>query len=114
MAALRLGELLDAQLVVDRRHLARDDRRGSVEVEIIETHWHDFVDTGGGFDVVYTDEVIVHFNDLGGFFKKAYSVLRDGGRTIGAATTPEPTVGLVFYDLRSCLRALESAEDDAA
>src|SRR3954451_10751081 len=28
-------------------------------------------------------------------------VVRDGARTIVAATTPEPTVGLVFYDLKS-------------
>jgi predicted regulator of Ras-like GTPase activity (Roadblock/LC7/MglB family) len=33
-------------------------------------------------------------------------VVRDGGRLIAATTTPEPTVGLVFYDLKSCLRAL--------
>jgi hypothetical protein len=25
---------------------------------------------------------------------------------IAATTTPEPTVGLVFYDLKSCLRSL--------
>jgi predicted regulator of Ras-like GTPase activity (Roadblock/LC7/MglB family) len=31
-------------------------------------------------------------------------VLRDGGRTIVATTGPEPTVGLVFYDLKSALR----------
>jgi len=31
-------------------------------------------------------------------------VVRDGGRVIAATTTPEPTVGLVFYDLKSCLR----------
>jgi predicted regulator of Ras-like GTPase activity (Roadblock/LC7/MglB family) len=36
-------------------------------------------------------------------------VVRDADRTIAAATTPEPTVGLVLYDLKSCLRAL--AED---
>src|SRR5689334_19908400 len=33
-------------------------------------------------------------------------VVRDADRTIAAATTPEPTVGLVLYDLKSCLRAL--------
>jgi predicted regulator of Ras-like GTPase activity (Roadblock/LC7/MglB family) len=27
-------------------------------------------------------------------------------RTIAATTGPEPTVGLVFYDLKSCLRSL--------
>ena len=32
-------------------------------------------------------------------------VVRDGGRTIAATTSPEPTVGLVFYDLKSCLRS---------
>jgi predicted regulator of Ras-like GTPase activity (Roadblock/LC7/MglB family) len=38
-------------------------------------------------------------------------VVRDADRLIAATTTPEPTVGLVFYDLKSCLRALgETAE----
>ena len=31
-------------------------------------------------------------------------VVRDGDRMIAASTAPEPTVGLVFYDLKSCLR----------
>src|SRR3954454_4478 len=31
-------------------------------------------------------------------------VVRAGGRTILATTRPDPTVGLVLYDLRSCLR----------
>ena len=31
-------------------------------------------------------------------------VVRDGERIIAATTRPEPTVGLVFYDLKSCLR----------
>jgi predicted regulator of Ras-like GTPase activity (Roadblock/LC7/MglB family) len=30
--------------------------------------------------------------------------IRDHGRLIAATTGPEPTVGLVFYDLKSCLR----------
>jgi predicted regulator of Ras-like GTPase activity (Roadblock/LC7/MglB family) len=33
-------------------------------------------------------------------------VVRDADRLIVATTTQEPTVGLVFYDLKSCLRAL--------
>jgi predicted regulator of Ras-like GTPase activity (Roadblock/LC7/MglB family) len=33
-------------------------------------------------------------------------VVRDGERTIAAATGPSPTAGLVFYDLKTCLRAL--------
>jgi predicted regulator of Ras-like GTPase activity (Roadblock/LC7/MglB family) len=31
-------------------------------------------------------------------------VVRDGDRRIAATTAPAPTVGLVFYDLKSCLR----------
>jgi predicted regulator of Ras-like GTPase activity (Roadblock/LC7/MglB family) len=34
-------------------------------------------------------------------------VARDGDRMIAATTTPEPTVGLVFYDLKTCLRSIE-------
>jgi predicted regulator of Ras-like GTPase activity (Roadblock/LC7/MglB family) len=33
-------------------------------------------------------------------------VVRDADRLIVATTTPEPTAGLVFYDLKSCLRGL--------
>ena len=35
-------------------------------------------------------------------------VVRDGARLIAATTQPEPTVGLVFYDLKSCLRDLDT------
>jgi predicted regulator of Ras-like GTPase activity (Roadblock/LC7/MglB family) len=35
-------------------------------------------------------------------------VVRHDNRLIAATTPPEPTVGLVFYDLKSCLRELES------
>ena len=34
-------------------------------------------------------------------------VVRDAERTIAATTGPEPTVGLVFYDLKSCLRSVD-------
>lgn len=37
-------------------------------------------------------------------------VVRDGDRRIAATTVAEPTVGLVFYDLKSCLR--DSAEPE--
>jgi predicted regulator of Ras-like GTPase activity (Roadblock/LC7/MglB family) len=33
-------------------------------------------------------------------------LVRDGDRVIAATTVPEPTVGLVFYDLKSCLRSV--------
>jgi hypothetical protein len=38
-------------------------------------------------------------------------VVRDGVRRIAATTGPAPTVGLVFYDLKSCLRG--AAEEPA-
>ena len=52
-----------------------------VDVEIIEGHWRDYQDERG-FDVVFTDEVIVHFYDLGGFFSKVRALLRNGGRMV--------------------------------
>jgi len=36
-------------------------------------------------------------------------VVRDGDRLIAATTVPEPTVGLVFYDLKTCLRSIDEA-----
>ena len=38
-------------------------------------------------------------------------VVREGGRTIVATAAADPTIGLVFYDLKSCLRRL--ADEDA-
>jgi predicted regulator of Ras-like GTPase activity (Roadblock/LC7/MglB family) len=37
----------------------------------------------------------------------AVFVLREGGRTIAAVTGPQPTAGLVAYDLRTCLERIE-------
>jgi predicted regulator of Ras-like GTPase activity (Roadblock/LC7/MglB family) len=39
-------------------------------------------------------------------------IVRDDDRTIAATTTPEPTVGLVFYDLKSCLRSVAASEGE--
>ena len=36
-------------------------------------------------------------------------VVLDDGLAAAAATGPEPTVGLVFYDLKSCLRAARTS-----
>jgi len=52
-----------------------------VDVQIHTRHWEEFEDDQG-FDAIYTDEVIVHFNDLLGFFKKAYSILKPGGMMV--------------------------------
>jgi predicted regulator of Ras-like GTPase activity (Roadblock/LC7/MglB family) len=40
-------------------------------------------------------------------------VVRDGARRIVATTAPNPTVGLVFYDLKSALRGLGEDGDGA-
>jgi predicted regulator of Ras-like GTPase activity (Roadblock/LC7/MglB family) len=37
-------------------------------------------------------------------------VVRDGDRVIAATTRAEPTVGLVFYDLKTCLRSIDEPE----
>jgi predicted regulator of Ras-like GTPase activity (Roadblock/LC7/MglB family) len=39
-------------------------------------------------------------------------VVSDGPRRIAATTAPQPTVGLVFYDLKSCLRNADSGADE--
>ena len=40
-------------------------------------------------------------------------VVRDGDRVIAATTSPEPTVGLVFYDLKTCLRSIDESQPRA-
>jgi predicted regulator of Ras-like GTPase activity (Roadblock/LC7/MglB family) len=40
-------------------------------------------------------------------------VVRDGDRLIAATTSPEPTVGLVFYDLKTCLRSIDPPQAKA-
>ena len=55
--------------------------RQGAEVEIVERHWQEYADEEG-FDAIFTDEVIVHFNDLGGFFAKAHALLRPGGHFV--------------------------------
>jgi predicted regulator of Ras-like GTPase activity (Roadblock/LC7/MglB family) len=37
----------------------------------------------------------------------------DGARIIAATTRPDPTVGLVFYDLKHCLRSIEDGSGPA-
>jgi predicted regulator of Ras-like GTPase activity (Roadblock/LC7/MglB family) len=40
----------------------------------------------------------------------AVFVLSEGGRTIAATTGPQPTAGLVVYDLRTCLQSIDDAK----
>jgi predicted regulator of Ras-like GTPase activity (Roadblock/LC7/MglB family) len=39
-------------------------------------------------------------------------VVRDGERVVAAVTSADPTAGLVFYDLKSCLRAAAAEQGD--
>lgn len=41
-------------------------------------------------------------------------VAREAGRSIVATTSPHPTSGLVFYDLKTCLRSLAAEEPTPA
>lgn len=41
-------------------------------------------------------------------------VVREEGRSIVATTSPDPTSGLVFYDLKTCLRSLAAARPERA
>ena len=40
----------------------------------------------------------------------AFFVVRDGGHVVGATTGPNPTSGLVVYDLRTCAQAITAPE----
>jgi cyclopropane-fatty-acyl-phospholipid synthase len=52
--------------------------RHGVDAKVVVRHWREYTD-GEPFDAVFTDEVIVHFNDLEGFFGRANGLLRAGG-----------------------------------
>lgn len=53
-------------------------RRDGAGAEVRLAHWQDY-EPGARFDVVFTDEVIVHFHDLGAFFEKCHAMLAPGG-----------------------------------
>ena len=61
-------------------------------------------------DAAETDEQVVQLEASleGG----SVVVVREGDSAIAATTAPEPTIGLVFYDLRTCLRQLTQEEKD--
>jgi cyclopropane-fatty-acyl-phospholipid synthase len=58
----------------------RAEREG-VETDFRVCHWRDFEDNEP-FDAVYSDEVVCHFKDLGGYFDKMKSLLKPGGRML--------------------------------
>ncbi|MGB8647370.1 MAG: class I SAM-dependent methyltransferase [Anaerolineae bacterium] len=55
---------------------ARAKKHG-VDVEMLVTHWENLPEIET-VDAILTDEVIVHFHNLGGFFAKAHRLLRPG------------------------------------
>lgn len=59
---------------------ARADRYG-VNAKFYTTHWENFADTEG-FDAIYSDEVIVHFAQLGKFFANCWAMLKMGGMMV--------------------------------
>ena len=52
--------------------------RKSAKVEINLCHWQEY-EPDAPFDAIVTDEVIVHFFDLAGFFQKCHEWLKPGG-----------------------------------
>jgi predicted regulator of Ras-like GTPase activity (Roadblock/LC7/MglB family) len=62
---------------------------------------------GGAAPGVELSSVVAETPD-GGVF-----VVRGGDRLVGAVTGAEPTVGLVLYDLKTCLRLAEEGEGQA-
>ena len=53
-------------------------REHGADVEVHVCHWREFADADL-FDTVFTDEVIVHFHDLQGFFEKVGQLLKPEG-----------------------------------
>lgn len=69
--------LAPLQLQAAEARIAKYD----ANVQIHLCPWESF-EPEAPFDAIYTDEVIVHFNDLLGFFKKAHSWLKPGGMMV--------------------------------
>jgi cyclopropane-fatty-acyl-phospholipid synthase len=82
------------------------NRRASaygVPVAFYVQHWRE-VEENASFDAIYSDEVIVHFSDLGGFFAKARDLLKPGGRMLNkelhfaSSRFMQVTRGMVFIN----------------
>lgn len=66
--------LSPTQRAAAESRIAREGARARVEL----VHWQEYRPRQR-FDAVYTDEVIVHFTDLGGFFGHCHELLAPGG-----------------------------------
>jgi cyclopropane-fatty-acyl-phospholipid synthase len=70
-----VGLMLSTPQLTYAQQRARSER---VDVDFRVCHWRDFED-GEPFDAVYTDEVIVHFQDLLAYFKRVRRFLGERG-----------------------------------
>lgn len=59
---------------------ARAERYG-VDATFEVIHWQELPEVET-YDAIFTDEVIVHFNDLSGFFAKCHKLLKKGGMLV--------------------------------
>lgn len=56
-------------------------RKHGVDAQFHTVHWQNFHDEQG-FDAIYSDEVIVHFHDLQGFFEHSWTLLKPKGMMV--------------------------------
>jgi hypothetical protein len=109
-AAQALAELTELSSQVERAALldAQGEVLGSTDsapaaAESLAQAARDLVTAAGELHASAGDVVRVEVElEEGGLF-----VLSEGGRTIAATTGPSPTAGLVIYDLRTCLHAID-------
>lgn len=81
-----------------------DDQRGPELAQAVQELLAEIQRAAGGSDEGGLAQAEIATGD-GSVF-----LVRDEQRTIAATTGPEPTVGLVFYDLKSCLRGFTEAK----
>lgn len=89
---------IEAAVVFDREgtvlgSVVDDERAGTLAAKALELFRT--AEGHGGEELVQLDAA---------FPDGTVFVVRDADRLIAATTGPEPTVGLVFYDLKTCLR----------
>jgi predicted regulator of Ras-like GTPase activity (Roadblock/LC7/MglB family) len=102
-----ISSQIEAAVVLDREgtvlaSTVEDDRAGRMAAAALELFRA--ADERSGRELVQLDAAL----EGGSVF-----VVRDEERLIAAATRAEPTVGLVFYDLKSALRGLAEQPEPA-
>jgi hypothetical protein len=104
---MELSSQLESVVVLgpDGSILASSDPDSATSQELAETALEL---VGAAFDLSATPVEVTRVEvELGA---GALFVLREDARTIAARTGPQPTSGLVVYDLRTCLRAIDDPE----